>query len=373
MLAFDETDIRSYGRWQPRGPLIATRCYKGGSAPQPESYQSQITGELTAKSQLAPTLFATEAQYDPMYAALNNQLLQTTLFGSPAGATMTIPTPGYNDAISAYNQSLADYNKAISSAAGISRYGTTNNPHGLPQGAGNLLPNIPAPVAPGISPTTTINLPASRGIVSLANQAGTEQRVSNIADWSTLSPAALDAVKASNPALANLIDTQVNQAQTNLGLGTNLSPSQMAQLQQTIRARQQGMLAGTGNAGTYGEALGISQYGQGLYQQRLQNAAQASTLASGYYTPQINDLMNQAYNPYLAIQQSGVQNSSIGPRLYGSDINAQNAYNTQYQGALSAYNAQQNNRAAMTSAGVQAGISGATLGTTIGLAAAGLL
>ena len=364
---FNEFDIRSYRQWQPRGPLIATRCYGGGnSTPAAPSYYDQTSGELQAKAQLAPTVYGTEAQYDPMYAALNNSLLQTTLFGSPGGST-TIPTPGYSDAMNSYNQSLAAYNAAIAQQTGLGISGgstATGGRIGSGYGTSNIQPNIPAPVAPTLNPTTTINTPASQGIIGMANQAGTMQRQGNISDWSNLSPSALAAVKTSNPALANLIDTQVNQGQTNLNLGTNLSPSQMTQMQQTIRARQQGMLGGTGNAGTYGEALGISQFGQNLYQQRLQNAAGESNLAAGYYTPQINNMMTQGYNPYGALQTGQQQNSGIGPRLFGSDINAQSAYNQAYEGQLSAYNSQQNNNAAMTSAGISGGV---------GLASAGLL
>lgn len=380
---FNEFDIRTYGedRWS-RGPLIATRFYKGGSAPQPQPYGQQISGELQAKTQLAPQVFGTEAQFDPMYAALNNQLLQNTLFGTPTGTSLTVPTPGYADAMTNYNTALAAYN-----AGG----GGASNPMGnVPGGnmlakmpgvsgmashlpgpfkrffggkSGNIAPNIPPPQAPTLSPTTTYSLPASRGIVDMANQAGTAGRAGNIADWSNLSPAALESIKQSNPQLARLIDSMTGQAQYQLGLGTNLSPAQTRQVTQGVRSQNQGMLGGTGNAGTYNLALGLSQFGQNLYQQRLGNAQNAAAQSAGYYTPQLNNLMNANYNPLGYLSAGGAQNSGIGPRLFGSDINAQNAFNTQYQGALSAYNAQQNNQAALTGAGVSgaAGLAGAGL------------
>lgn len=365
---FNEFDIRTYGADDSpfaRHSSLVTRhlkFYKGGGAPAPESYYSQMKGELQAKAELAPTVYATEAQFDPLYAGLNNQILEQMLFGNPA-STQTISTPGYDSAVQNYNDSLAAYNQAITRGMrgnGIS--GATGTRFNVGNGRGGNIFNIPAPIAPSMSPTTTVNMPASRGIIGLANDIGTSQRTANIADWSKLSPDALDAIKKSNPQLANLIDTMMSQSQSELNLGGNLNPAMMRQVQQTIRGRQNGMLTGTGNAGDYGEALGISQFGQNLRQQRLGNAATVAGISSGYYTPQLNDLMYRTYNPYGGL--SAGMRQTVGPRLFGSDINAQQVNSDRSNAAISAYNAKQNNSAAMESAGISAGA---------GLASAALL
>jgi len=378
MFEFNEFDLRTYPRAASRRERFEPRAAKGGSsAPQAPSYYSQITGELAGKAQLAPLVYGTEATYDPLYAGLNNQLLNTTMFGSPGG---TVPMPGISGVsvdgggnVTLNGTPMLTYGTGTTAAPGISSAGNGwNNTNrtgqsalmrslGVPNGGynrGNLQPNQPAPVAP------TLNLPSSPGLLGMASQIGTTQRQGNISDWSNLSPLALAAIKASNPQLAGLIDQMMTQSGNELNLGSNLDPAMMRQMQQTVRARQAGMLGGTGNAGDYGEALALGTFGENLRQQRFQNAGTAAGISGSYYTPQLNNLMTQTYNPYGALQFGAAQNSGIGPRLFGSDINAQQAYNQQYQGQLSAYNSQQNNNAALTSAGISGGV---------GLASAGLL
>src|SRR5690606_29497905 len=56
----------------------------GGSAPTRNIY-NETYGELLAKQQLAPDIYATEAQYRPKYSALDLENLQNILQGTPAG------------------------------------------------------------------------------------------------------------------------------------------------------------------------------------------------------------------------------------------------------------------------------------------------
>ena len=111
---------------------------------------------------------------------------------------------------------------------------------------------------------------------------------------------------------------------------------------------------GFGPADQYGEALGVSQFGQQMLQQRIQNAQSVAGQRQQFYggpaTAYAMQQPQQYGNSYL--QQGYGISSSVGPKLFGSDINAQNAYDTALNAQTSAYNTQQNNSAAVTGAGV---------------------
>lgn len=166
--------------------------------------------------------------------------------------------------------------------------------------------------APGGYTTTEHTMPAQRGLLDIytkdvaptleKSQEGltSSQRSADIADVSRLGPQALQAIMQSDPASAKLIEQLTGQATSQLGMGAQLDPSLMRLAQQSVRARQTGMLGGTGNAGSYGEALGLSQFGQGLRQQRIGNANQ------------VVQLRNQIYgDPFQRIL--GRPNAGLGP------------------------------------------------------------
>lgn len=140
-------------------------------------------------------------------------------------------------------------------------------------------------VSPSGYRTVTNNVPGQQGLLSLYENfvapslertqeaTNSSQRASDIADVGNLGPQAIAAIMASDPKMAGLLDMLTNQAGSELGMGAQMDPSLMRLATQGVRARQQGMLGGTGSAGDYGEALGLSQFGQQLRQQRRANAS----------------------------------------------------------------------------------------------------
>ena len=354
----------------------------GGSSPQAPNYYQEILGQLAGQVQLAPAIYQTQAYYDPLYASLNNQLLSQSLFGT-AGGSMSIPQlSGVNvnpqsgnvtmtgvpqlttGGISAATTPSYASRFGAPAASAAPRYDASGRLKG-PGGPGNIsyVPPMQAPTA-GAGISNSISTGSSPGLLSLLGQAGTMQRQQNISDWSNLSPSALAAIKASNPQLASLIDTMTSQAGSQLGLGTNIDPTQMALTQQAIRSRQSGMLGGTGNAGTYNEALGLSQFGQQLYQQRLANAGNVANINQGIYGQGISNLMTGTYNPYQAVSMGmGLSQFNI-PNYGNSNINAQSAADTGYAGQLSAYNSAQNNQSSLLGAGIS-GLTG--IGSSLAL------
>ena len=342
----------------------------GGSSPQAPNYYQEILGQLAGQVQLAPAIYQTQAYYDPLYASLNNQLLSQSLFGTAGGSQAIPQLSGVNVNPQSGNVTMTGVPQLTTGGISAATTPSYASPFGAPAasaaprydasgrlkgpgGPGNIsyVPPMQAPTA-GAGISNSISTGSSPGLLSLLGQAGTMQRQQNISDWSNLSPSALAAIKASNPQLASLIDTMTSQAGSQLGLGTNIDPTQMALTQQAIRSRQSGMLGGTGNAGTYNEALGLSQFGQQLYQQRLANAGNVANINQGIYGQGISNLMTGTYNPYQAVSMgTGLSQFNI-PNYGNSNINAQSAADTGYAGQLSAYNSAQNNQSALLGAGI---------------------
>lgn len=194
-----------------------------------------------------------------------------------------------------------------------------------------------------ISPTLT----------HIGSQERTDSRLADIADVGRMGYGALLAEKASDPANAMLVDTLTSQAQNELGLGSNLSPAELRQAQQSVRQRQAGMLGGTGAAGDLGEALGVSQYGQQLRQQRQGLASSVSQLRNKIYGDPFQTVLGRpsnAMSPMQVTSQAQGFNSgnifnpesSYASNIYGSNAGYTSMYSepstlSKIQGVESAY------------------------------------
>jgi len=363
----------------------------GGGGQQPDLYK-EYYGELLAKSQMAPTVFGTEAEFDPAYAGLNMNTLNDTLFGlnnyqvnTPAFAqgvnpsyanfpnvgqplTTTATSPGISSApnyagpgTGTAQDLQAQFNNI--NAYRNSRTGRTNR--GVVNLPGNYTPvAAPMPSGPAVRPQS-ISSPGlldiiNRSAAPLAQAQATSTSVTrgaNVADLMRLGPQAVAAANAADPENAKLLASMTSDAQRGLDLGTNMDPAQSRQaLQMTLNSRN-GMLGGTGTAGDFSTALGLSSFGQQLKQMRQQYAGNVFNQRGTYYGNAINNIMNggSVVNPLSGVGSMFTMGQG-GPRLFGSDINAQQTYSD----ALNASNAKSiasaNNSAAMTSAGISAGV-----------------
>lgn len=349
----------------------------GGGAPANRDLYAETSGELTAKANLAPQVFATESQYDPQYAGLNLSTMDTFLNGSPGGSTQR----QFTDNVSGFrNSQTGEFVAGDTAPAWQPRGGgnwtrTGPNPGQWGGGVSNVDPWTPF-VQQNLD-TRTINTPASRGYLGLASDvntaadamtaaSNTRQRASNISDAANLGPQATQALMAADPQQAQLMQSITDNAQQGMDAGTNLTPAQMRLVQQSVRQGQSARGQGFGNADTYGEAMGVSQYGQQLQQQRIANAGSAAQQRFQYYGA---PAMNMATAPganngnqYLS-QGYGIS-SAVGPKLFGSDINANDIANSNFNAANARNISDANNSAALTSAGISGGV---------GIASAGLL
>lgn len=317
----------------------------GGGGTTPRNLYQETAGELKAKADLAPKVFSTEAQYRPQYNALDMQQIMNLLNGTEAGTREE-----------QYSEWVAP----------------KGAPYIMQRNGINMPPThvINPAYRPGhyADRTRTINTPAMPGLMELSRTLSLEQahdqadalhvqRASDLADVENLGPMAMRAVHAADPGTSQLIDTMTDQASNELNLGSRLDPSQMRQVQQTLRARRQGMLGGTGSAGDFAEALGVSEFGNSLRQQRRQFATGAIGLRQGVYGDAFNRVLGRpaAMDPSAMIGQATGLSRMAGPTMFGSTINANDVADSNFNAANAKRISDANNSASMTSAGISAG------------------
>jgi hypothetical protein len=176
------------------------------------------------------------------------------------------------------------------------------------------------------------------------------QRTANVADVEQLGPRYLQAMMAADPQTAGLMNSMTTEAQSELDAGYNLTPAQLRLAQQSVRARNQGTLGGTGRAGDLKEAIGVSQYGQDLRNQRRGYAANVAGMrASLYGEPGAKVLQNANQADYLPMLNTALGISGVTtPTLVTGDQTSNFMNNAYGQN-------QQNNRATASNETFMAG------------------
>lgn len=264
----------------------------GGGGPAPPDLSQEYTGELSAKAKLAPQVFQTESQFDPQYGNLNLANVSNVLTGSS--------DPG-------------------------------------PAGYLGFMKDVAA--------TTNADQATSQG----------QQAQGNIGNATRFGPQGVAALMAADPGEASIMSGLTASAADQANAGTSLSPAQNRQVEQSVREGQAARGMGFGPADAYGEALGVSQYGTNLWQQRAQTAgAIAGQRYSQYTAPAVNWAAggpNNSATQYALGQGYGIS-SSIGPKLFGSDINAQNTFDTSYNGQVNQSIAKQNSIGGLIGGGI---------------------
>lgn len=337
----------------------------GGGGPAPRDLYTETAGELRAKRDLAPSVYATEAQYDPMYGGLELSNMHDLLFGTEA-TSRKLP---YSEVIHGFRNIETGAFSETDPFAGMSP--TTA---ALLKASGKL-PSW-APWDEQVQRFRTVEVPKQEGYLSMADKASrsadnlaaesaTRQRTNNINDYANLGPEALAALKASDPETAKMLDELTRQSQEELQMGTSLDPSQRRLVQQSVREGQAARGMGFGPADNYEEALGVSEFGQEQRQQRRLQASSVIGLRQGIYGDATRQMVSQSGTPYGSDYLSsayGISHGS-GPRLFGSSINANDVADSNFNAANARSIADKNNAAATNAAYVQGGV---------GLAAAGI-
>lgn len=196
--------------------------------------------------------------------------------------------------------------------------------------------------------TTITGNQETPGLLDLYGQT-VKSGISNVANNS---PAAMEAITKADPATAGLYDKLTAEANRGLDLGANLDPSLTRLATQSVRSQNSGMLGGTGNAGDYAQALGLSQFGQGLKQNRQAFAQDVAGERTNYFGNWIKSLMNPASGNTLLSAGLGVSGPA-GQSGVTSDQNS-NLLNTAFGTQMAQNMNTANNRAALTGAGISA-------------------
>lgn len=328
------------------------------SSPQQPSYATQMSDTLLAQEQaqtgtgqfasLGPMI---NLESDPLYgqpawANLSLQTINSLLNGRPASSAVE-NVPGAPTQAGWYDKSgnLVSTNKNYTPPAVGGFMGGAGNVNGSggygqpakPQGLGYEWRD-------STTPTTqqTVNTPATPGLLGIADvvaqkqadlnaRALTQQRTSDINDIMRLGPQAMTALNQADPGSAAIIAQMTGQAQNGLNLGTNLSPAQTRTATQGVLSANQGMLGGTGNAGDFALALGLTQYGQQLQQNRWNYANNALGARQNFYGNPFATVLGRTSttNPQSYIGQAqGISAGSYNPyqpeSQYAANINASN-------------------------------------------------
>lgn len=266
----------------------------GGKAPTRNLYD-EISGELNARLDLMPDIFAAEAQFRPQYSGLELGNLEDIIFGTEAG-TREMPVTTYTQGFrnTRTGEFSTDRQDAMKGNAPDART------------AGEWVPWEQAHTT-----TKTFDTPGQPGLRDIERNA--------------------------DPATAALWDSLTKTATDELALGSTLDPELARLYTQSVRGGQAARGLGYGPADAMQEGRTLTELGQTL---RTQRRATATNQAQLNYS-RLQDLINRA---------QGISAGS-GPRLFGSTINANDVFSSNQNAAAanSAARAQQN--ATMTASG----------------------
>jgi hypothetical protein len=337
----------------------------GGSAPQRNLY-NETAGELQARLDLAPDIYAAQAEYGGPYQALQLQQLEALMNGTPGGPqTYTTNGPA----------SQAGWYDAQGNLLGVNpnQYGTTARFGGSGQGGvkGQEIPEGVRWLGAGapIQQTHTINTQASPGLLALLQEWAPKfseidatnlrsQREADIRDVSELGASSRTAIDAADPETANLIRMMTESATNDLALGSRLSPEDERQVNNSTMARAGASGWGYNPGDLARTAVATTEYGRQLEDRRRKYAAGITGLRSGYYGDAFNRVLGRpaGTSPQSWYGSAMGTADSAGVPNFASSINANDVYNTNYNARVSQANTNANNQAALTGAGISAGI-----------------
>jgi hypothetical protein len=344
----------------------------GASAPAPMDYNAMADSGMKATLKYYPQIAAQQLQYNPYFSQqalgqVNN--VAALLSGDPSQQYNLTPVVGKGGKVT----------------------GLTRAPIGM--SAGNDYTK---------RADNVINETMSRGTNALID---TGNRINALGDQSSAVASAAQQRALAGP--TSIEQNLYNQAASDLALGSQLNPEEARAASQQASSAYAMRGLGTGNSAAAADLLNRYQYGQARLQQRQQAASGANqlmeagmnnraTTASGLLGNSAN-LYGQAGGAYQNAAQLGYGGASalvnLDPmqRAMGTGVNLGTSTNGQtgqmignmysqnlqmagdvasanYNGQMSQYNSQQNNKAALLGAGIGAvGQIGGAIGMGVAL------
>ena len=180
-----------------------------------------------------------------------------------------------------------------------------------------------------------VTTPASTGMVDMLNKAGSGLAAGSAATLAANGPAMMAAFNAANPQGAAETKMIGDTAMNDMSSGYNLTPGLFNNVDQAVKASGVGTLGGTGDSGAYEQALGMSQFGNQQYLQRLSNLQGAAGQNQNFYSGLIPGITGAASGASGAVggAQSLVSGSTGGP--FTPSVNYNDMINTNFNAASS--------------------------------------
>jgi hypothetical protein len=239
--------------------------------PTPRDYGQETRDTLQAQVDLAPELYAAEAQYAPLYGQLELQGLNQLLKGTESQS-----------------------------------------------GLMDLYENVIAP--------------SNSRIQQQAEQAQREADVNAVSQYA---PQMREALRSSNPENAALLDELNRQAMAQLAAGGRMAPEDMRDIQQQTRGAFSARGLNNSNASSIEEIMNQQLGGQQLKMQRQAFAQSLIPQNQGFYGDPFMAILGRPSNTVGQTQGMGQQamgmNQTGGPSLFNPEsAYAQDVFNTNY-------------------------------------------
>jgi hypothetical protein len=301
----------------------------GDSSPQ-VNYQEAIDQVVAGLGGTANQVENLAGAGNLAYQGQEQNQLETMLFGGPGGQVQSGTTNQW-------------YNPATGATSNTEPTQIINNPIVGYSKAGPLYAN--GQEGPSGS-QTTVSAPGwvDRSVPAYTTTPATPGYVNMLGQLNS-------SAGTINPQGASLVNQLYQDTSSDLAQGYNPGPGLARNVSQGILASNVGTLGGTGDVGAYNLALGMSAFGQQLYQQRVSNAGAALSANQSFYGNLDNSL--PAFGSGM-ITQSGP--GSFNPNPFAQSVAASNL---NAQATTQASNA--NSNAALAGAGISALASLATL------------
>jgi hypothetical protein len=267
-------------------------------SPSVPSASDTAAATLQAQVQYAPQVYQSNAQFSPLYTNLALSNLNSFLNGSPsttvsAPTKMTAGTTGWYDPSGNFVSS-GTYQPGTTTGTG-DRRGAEAQPAGFVPGTSPGTGDMWETAGNQFTANKTTTTPATTGYLSLyannilptlvnaSTMANTATRTANVNDALNLAPAIAGVSRASNPQGASLLDSMAGTAGNELSFGTQLTPAEKVQLDQSVRGASAARGMGTGPSDVFNESLAETGLGQQLLQQRMGNASMALNNLNSFY------------------------------------------------------------------------------------------
>ena len=306
--------------------------------PTPPSAAQQQQALTASQIKQMPATYASDAKFNPKYAALNSAIAWQNLFGTEGGTTITTAgKSGYYDADGNFLGVQKNY-------AG-KQYGAKY------YNAGDQI-SVANAKTPGQLDTVDAALPRQ-----LAQQ--TVARSGAINDAQNLGPAAYQAIRAYDPSVTGLYDGMTQQAQQRLDTHGALDPWTRQALQQNYRGGEaaRGMAGGGSDAAMEAYYLAATQE-----QRQIQNIDLAGSVAgktAAYYGDPFQRVINNTAGGVMPSPVSTTANQpnsfSISPGAYAL---AGQASSQQYDSANAGWASQMGGMQALLSPGTASTLKG---------------